>query len=96
MLVNIKVLFKRFDENLRNMKSLEWLVEDSEDVVAYGLMVRELGPATGTLSKVQHLMFAINHSYLMGIDSIVRTKTVGRKCWASRNTDCPFVLRMRG
>ena len=33
------------------MRSLEWLVEDSKDVVVYGLMVREFGLATGGIVK---------------------------------------------
>ena len=33
-----------FDLNFESLEGLEWLYEDSEDVVVCSLMVRELGP----------------------------------------------------
>lgn len=33
-----------FDPNFKSMEELEWLLEDSSDIIVYGLMVREFGP----------------------------------------------------
>ena len=33
------------DPNFPGVAGLEWLVEDARDVVVYGLMIREFGPA---------------------------------------------------
>ena len=36
-----------FDPNFPSMDGLEWLLEDPDDVVVYGLMVPEFGPNIG-------------------------------------------------
>jgi hypothetical protein len=44
----------RFDPNFDSLGGLEWLLENPEDVVVYGLMVREFGPSVegyGELAK---------------------------------------------